>query len=170
MKDNFDICLAALLEHEGGFVNHKSDPGGMTNLGVTRQAWEMHVGHAVEEADMRALTPDVVTPFYKKSYWDKVKGDALPSGVDYAVFDIAVNSGVARAGRILQQALGLIDDGIIGPNTLAAMNGKNSQDLIKKICDIRLTFMQRLPTWPTFGRGWAKRVADVQADALLMAD
>jgi lysozyme family protein len=170
MKGNFDLCLAMLLSHEGGFVNHKSDPGGMTNLGVTRQTWEMHVGHSVEEADMRALKPHMVAPLYKKSYWDKVKGDALPSGVDYAVFDIAVNSGVSRAGRILQQALGLIDDGIIGPNTLAATNGKNTQDLIKKICDIRLTFMQRLPTWPTFGRGWAKRVAEVQADALLMAD
>jgi lysozyme family protein len=77
---------------------------------------------------------------------------------------------VARAGRILQQALGLIDDGIIGPNTLAAMNGKNAQDLIKKICDIRMTFLQHLSTWPTFGRGWAKRVAEVQADALMMAD
>lgn len=170
MKDNFYVCLAALLEHEGGFVNHKSDPGGMTNLGVTRKVWEMHVGHSVEEADMRALTPDMVGPLYKKNYWDKAKCDALPSGVDYAVFDIAVNSGVARAGRILQQALGLIDDGIIGPSTLAATNGKNAQDLIKKICDIRMTFLQHLSTWPTFGRGWAKRVAEVQADALMMAD
>jgi lysozyme family protein len=159
-----------LLSHEGGFVNHKSDPGGMTNLGVTRKVWEMHVGHAVEEADMRALKPHMVGPLYRKNYWDKARCDALPSGVDSAVFDIAVNSGVSKAARILQQALGLADDGIIGPNTLAAVSGKNTQDLIKKICDIRLAFLQHLPTWPTFGRGWAKRVAQVQADALLMAD
>jgi lysozyme family protein len=170
MKDNFDLCLAMLLSHEGGFVSHKSDPGGMTNLGVTRKVWEMHVGHAVEEADMRALTPDTVGPLYKKSYWDKAKCDALPSGVDYAIFDMAVNSGTSRAARTLQQALGLIDDGIIGPNTLAAINGKNVQDLIKKICDIRLAFLQHLSTWPTFGRGWAKRVAEVEVDALMMAD
>jgi len=168
MKDNFDICLAALLKHEGGFVNHKDDPGGMTNLGVTRKVWETHVGHAVEEADMRALKPDMVAPLYRKNYWAKAKCDALPSGVDYTVFDIAVNSGVSRAARILQQAIGLVDDGIIGPNTLAAINGKDPQDLIKKICDIRLTFLQHLPTWPTFGRGWSKRVDEVKANSLLM--
>ena len=170
MTENFDLCLVMLLSHEGGFVDYKADPGGMTNLGVTRQAWEMYVGHSVEEADIRALTPDKVAPFYQKAYWDKAKCDVLPSGVDYAVFDIAVHSGVARAVRILQQALGLVDDGILGPNTLAALNGKNIRDLIKKICDIRMTFLQHLSTWPTFGRGWAKRVAEVQADALLMAD
>ena len=170
MKDNFDVCLAALLSHEGGFVNHKADPGGMTNLGVTRRTWEMYVGKPVEEADMRALTPAMVAPLYKKNYWDKAKCDALPSGVDYAIFDMAVNSGTGRAARTLQQALGLIDDGIIGPNTLAAINGKNVQDLIKKICDIRLAFLQHLSTWPTFGRGWAKRVAEVEVDALMMAD
>lgn len=170
MKGNFDSCLASLLTHEGGFVSHRSDPGGMTNLGVTRRVWEAHVGHSVEETEMRALTPDMVSPLYKKDYWDKAKCDALPSGVDYAVFDIAVNSGVPRAARILQQALGLVDDGVIGPNTLAAINGKNAQDLVKKICDIRLTFLQHLPTWPTFGRGWARRVSEVMADASLMAD
>jgi len=170
VTDNFYLCLMMLLSHEGGFVNHKADPGGMTNLGVTRQAWETYVGHSVGEADIRALTPDRVAPFYHKCYWDKAKCDGLPSGVDYVVFDIAVNSGVVRAIRILQQALGLIDDGIFGPNTLAAVDNKNAQDLIKKICDIRLTFLQHLPTWPTFGRGWSKRVAEVEVDALMMAD
>ena len=84
MKENWDACFAMVLKHEGGFVNHPKDPGGMTNLGVTRTNWELYLNRDVTEAEMRALTPEMVKPFYKKNYWDRIKGDALPSGVDYA--------------------------------------------------------------------------------------
>ena len=72
------------------------------------------------EADMRALTPALVGPLYKRKYWDKVAGDLLPSGLDYAVFDAAINSGPGRAAKWLQELVGVTADGAIGPGTLAA--------------------------------------------------
>jgi lysozyme family protein len=92
MKDNFQSSLAHVLKSEGGFVNHPKDPGGMTNLGCTKNTWEEYVGHPVSEADMRALTPELVYPLYKRKYWDKVAGDDLPSGLDYAVFSSSFSS------------------------------------------------------------------------------
>lgn len=168
MKDNFEQCLAMLLKHEGGFVNHPKDPGGMTNLGVTKKVWEEWVGHPVDEAAMRALGPQDVAPLYKKNYWDRVRGDDLPTGVDYSVFDIAVNSGVSRAIKFLQAACGVAQDGSIGPATLAAVAQHNPRDLATAVCEKRLAFLQSLPTWNTFGRGWNKRVAEVEETAFRM--
>jgi lysozyme family protein len=119
MESNFTEALKHVLKHEGGYVNHPSDPGGMTNLGVTRKVWESWTGKQATEADMRALTPEVVAPLYKNMYWDRVQGDSLPAGVDYMVFDFAVNAGVSRAcPYMLQNILFVASDGIIGPNTL----------------------------------------------------
>ena len=162
MQDNFEQCLALVLKHEGGFVNHPKDPGGMTNLGVTKKVWEEYVGHEVDEAAMRVLGPSDVAPLYKKNYWDKIHGDKLPSGVDYACFDLAVNSGVGRAAKILQQALGVSADGKIGPATLDAVEKANPRDVATEICDLRLQFLQSLPTFATFGKGWSRRVAEVE--------
>lgn len=168
MQDNFEQCLALVLKHEGGFVNHPKDPGGMTNLGVTKRVWEEYVGHTVDEAAMRALGPQDVAPLYKKNYWDKIQGDKLPSGVDYACFDLAVNSGVGRAAKTLQKAVGVAQDGAIGPATLAAVESQNPRDLATEICEIRLNFLQSLPTWDTFGKGWGRRVAEVEKVAFEM--
>jgi hypothetical protein len=98
MKKNFDHCLDMLLEHEGGFVNHPKDPGGMTNLGVTRATYEQYMGRGVTEAEMRALTVADVAPIYRAEYWDKARCDDLPSGLDWAVFDWGVNSGMSQSG------------------------------------------------------------------------
>jgi lysozyme family protein len=162
MKENFDDALKALLKHEGGYVNHPSDPGGMTNLGVTKRVWEEYVGHEVDEQTMRGLTPDVVAPLYKKRYWDAVKGDDLPSGVDLCVFDCAVNSGVGRASKFLQRAVGVADDGKIGPGTLQAVMAADPKELVTKFCDQRQAFLEALPTFATFGKGWSRRVAEVR--------
>lgn len=168
MQDNFEQCLALVLKHEGNFVNHPKDPGGMTNLGVTKRVWEEWVGHPVDEAAMRALSVQDVAPLYKKNYWDKIKGDQLPMGVDYACFDLAVNSGVGRAAKILQQALGVSADGAIGPTTLDAVAKANPRDLATEICDLRLNFLQSLPTFATFGKGWTRRVSEVEETAFKM--
>jgi len=168
MKDNFEQCLALVLKHEGGYVNNPKDPGGMTNLGVTKKVWEEWVGHTVDEAAMRALGPTDVAPLYKKNYWDRVRGDDLPTGVDYSVFDLAVNSGVSRAVKFLQAACGVAQDGVIGPATLAAIAQHNPRDLATAVCEKRLAFLQSLPTWGTFGRGWNKRVAEVEETAFRM--
>jgi lysozyme family protein len=168
MKDNFEQCFALLLKHEGGYVNNPKDPGGRTNLGVTQRVYEAYVGHPVDEATMRALTPDVVAPIYKRDYWDACRCDDLPDGVDYAVFDLAVNSGTRRAAKMLQKAAGVTDDGSIGPATLKAVAECNARDLAADICEARLAFLQALPIWSTFGNGWGRRVAEVEQMAFNM--
>ena len=160
MKENFDSALAAVLHHEGGYMNHPSDPGGMTNLGVTKKVWEEWVGHEVDEKTMRGLTPEIVGPMYKSKYWDKVKGDDLPAGVDYVVFDAAVNSGPGRAAKWLQACVGVDPDGGIGPKTLQAVAAFEG-DLVDDYGKRRLSFLMDLPHWQTFGKGWSRRVAEV---------
>jgi len=169
MNSNFEASLAHVLQSEGGFSNLSADPGGMTNLGCTKAVWEEFVGHPVSEADMRGLTPDDVAPLYKRKYWDKVSGDDLPAGLDYAVFDAAINSGPGRAAKWLQEAVGVTADGAIGSGTLAAVAAFDVQELIKAYSDKRLGFLQSLPTFETFGKGWTNRVASVQSVASLLA-
>ncbi len=169
MKENFQEALTHVLKSEGGFSNHPSDPGGMTNLGCTKAVWEEHCGHPVDEKAMRALTPNDVAPLYKRKYWDKIKGDELPDGVDYVVFDAAINSGPGRAAKWLQACVGVDPDGGIGPKTLAAVNSFNKNNLIEDYSKRRLSFLMDLPTWGTFGKGWGRRVAEVEATALDMA-
>ena len=130
MLNNWDKSLQLLLKHEGGFVNHPKDPGGMTNLGVTKKTWEGYVGHVVSEAEMRALTPAKVEPLYKARYWNMVRCDELPAGVDYCVFDTCVNSGPHKAILFLQDALGAKMDGQLGPLTLAAVDAHAPIQLI----------------------------------------
>lgn len=168
MKANFEAALQAVLHHEGGFVNHPADPGGMTNLGVTKAVWEEWVGHEVDEKTMRALTPAQVGLMYKAKYWDKIKGDDLPEGVDYAVFDAAVNSGPGRAAKWLQSCVGVEPDGGIGPKTLAAVAAFDPKELVEDYAKRRLSFLMDLSHWGTFGKGWSRRVAEVQNTASTM--
>jgi len=170
MQSNFERCLEKLLHHEGGFVNHPSDPGGMTNLGVTARVWEEWVGHPVNEKQMRNLTPELVAPLYKRKYWDACRADELISGLDYCVFDVAVNSGVGRAVKFLQTCVGVTADGGFGPVTMAAVKKaeENGASLIEEYCDTRLQFLKSLKTWPIFGRGWERRVSEVETESLKM--
>jgi lysozyme family protein len=171
MQSNFEKCLAKMLAHEGGFVNHPQDPGGMTNLGVTKRVWEEWVGHDVDEKQMRALTPETVAPLYKRKYWDAVRADELVAGVDYCVFDVAVNSGPGRAVKFLQSCVGVNADGGFGPATLAAVEKAEEEDparLVELYCAKRLEFLQSLKTFETFGKGWSRRVAEVKEEALKM--
>jgi lysozyme family protein len=170
MQSNFNHCLELLLKHEGGYVDHPSDPGGMTNLGVTARVWEEWVGHPVNEKQMRALTPELVAPLYKRKYWDACRADELISGVDYCVFDVAVNSGVGRSVKFLQSCIGVTVDGGFGPATMAAVKKEeeNPAELIAKYSDTRLQFLKSLKTFPIFGRGWERRVNEVEAESLKM--
>jgi lysozyme family protein len=169
MKENWEQSFQMVLKHEGGYVNNPKDPGGMTNLGVTKRVWEEYVGHEVDEAIMRGLTPDMVQPLYKKNYWDKIKGDELPAGLDYAAYDLAVNSGTGRAAKYLQQIAGVPADGVIGPKSLEAIKACNAEESVDVLCDMRLDFLQSLPNWKTFGKGWGIRVWEVETKATEMA-
>ncbi len=168
MQSNFEACLAEVLKHEGGYVDHPADPGGATNRGVTKKAWEEYVGHEVTKDDIKALTVEDVTPFYRKRYWDACKCDNLHGGVDYVVFDVAVNSGTGRAAKFLQEAVGVTADGSIGPRTLAAANDFGPNLIINKMCDRREAFYKSLSTFPTFGKGWMRRAEEVRKKALEM--
>ncbi|CAB5220093.1 Peptidoglycan binding domain containing protein [uncultured Caudovirales phage] len=165
MKENWEQCFALILKNEGGYVDNPKDPGGATNLGCTKKVWEEWVGHEVTKDVIKALMPNDVMPLYKERYWDTVKGDDLPIGVDYAVFDLAINSGPGKAAKTLQSVLGVSSDGKIGPATIAAAQAANAGEIASRICETRLAFLQGLSTWSTFGKGWGRRVAEVAQTA-----
>jgi lysozyme family protein len=165
---NFDGALQRVLAHEGGYVDHPKDPGGATNLGITLATLARWRGRPVTKAEVAALTRAEAAAIYRAFYWDAVRADALPGGLDYAVFDLAVNSGPDRAARLLQRALGVAQDGRIGPHTLAAA-AADPAAAIRALQRERRAFLERLPTWPVFGRGWSRRLDEVGRDALALA-
>ena len=158
MQANYDKCLETILHHEGGYVNHPKDPGGETNLGVTKRVYEEFGG----TKDMKDLTVEDVAPIYKKGYWDKMKGDELPNGLDLCVFDFGVNAGPGRAAKYLQTMIGTVADGGIGPNTLAKLKEYVEEHGLAKSIDnyqeARQAYYEKLSTFATFGRGWTRRV------------
>jgi lysozyme family protein len=168
MISNWQKSFELMLKSEGGFVNHPSDPGGMTNLGVTKATWENWVGRESDEAEMRGLTPEKVEPLYKKKYFDAVRGDELPMGLDYLMFDFAVNAGAGRAIKTLQTAVGVTPDGGFGPMTMAAVQAVDPNELIERFSQAKEDFYRSLTTFATFGKGWLNRVADVKVKASSM--
>ena len=162
MIENFQHCMTLLLESEGGYVHDVKDPGGCTNMGVTKKVWEYFCKRDASEADIKNLTRQDILPLYKELFWDAVKADLLPSGVDYCVFDCAVNSGVYRSVKILQTVVGVTADGVIGDKTIAAVNKADRLNLIEDFNDKRIEFLSILPTFNHFGRGWTARVNAVE--------
>ena len=154
---NFAAAFEKLLGHEGGYSDHKDDPGGKTRYGVT-EAVAREVGY---RGDMRELPLDLAQRIYKKQYWDAAQAEQLPADVRYIVFDGAVNSGVVQSAKWLQRACGVKDDGVIGPQTIRAANALHPDGLKRRILAQRLRFMATLSNWPAFGRGWANRIADL---------
>jgi len=167
--ENWDTCIEMILHHEGGYVNHPKDPGGETNLGVTKRVYEEHGG----TKDMKDLTVEDVKPIYKKSYWDRVKGDDLPAGLDLCVFDFGVNAGTGRAAKYLQTMIGTVADGGIGPNTLAKLDAYVEENGLEKAIrnyqEARQEYYESLSTFETFGKGWTRRVNETTNAALSMA-
>lgn len=153
---NFTDSLKEVLKHEGGYVDHPEDPGGETNFGITVKVAREN-GYL---GDMRTIPMTVVESIYKRQYWDKVKADSMPESVRYPLFDYAVNSGPGAAARALQRVLGIKDDGVIGPVTIAAANNYIGH-LGAALTGYRLNFMTDLRTWGTFGKGWSRRLASI---------
>jgi len=166
MRDNFEQCMGWLLEHEGGYVNHPSDPGGETNFGVTRAVYEQYAGRQVMDGEMEGLTHDDVYPIYRENYWNRVRGDDLPSGVDWSVFDWGVNSGTSRAAKALQRIAGVEQDGGIGPMTLQAVLEVEPAEIVEQMHHMRDGFYRSLSTFDTFGRGWIRRNDETKEQAL----
>jgi lysozyme family protein len=166
MIENWDKSFLQLMEREGGFSNDPRDPGGMTNLGVTKKSWEKWVKHPVDEAEMRSLTHEKVKPFYKANYWDLIKGDELPSGIDYLTFDFAVNAGIGTSSKLLQRAVGVPDDGAIGAKTLEAVAKHDPKALLTEFSSRKAKYYEQIvlnhPEQQTFLKGWNNRIAAVQ--------
>ena len=173
MIGNWDKYCDMVLAHEGGFTSDSRDKGnslpdgrqGSTMLGCTQANWETYVGHQVTWDDMKKLTKDDVKPLYKKNYWDAVMGDLLPTGLDYAAFDFAINAGPGASRKMIQRALGVTADGAFGPATMAAIQKADAKELMHKFSDAKTVFYKGLGNFNVYGVGWLKRVADVQAVA-----
>jgi lysozyme family protein len=166
MDRNFARALALVLKSEGGWSDNPADPGGATMKGVTLANFRRYVKADATKADLRKISDDQVATVYRRFYWDAVLGAELPDGVDYAVFDFGVNSGPGRAAKYLQAIVGVVQDGRIGPATIAAVKAKPPGVVIDALCDARLAFLKRLTTWGTFGRGWSDRVESVRKVSL----
>ena len=165
MSNKFSEALEVILHHEGGYVNHPKDPGGETNLGVTKRVYEDFGG----EKEMKDLTKADVEPIYKKNYWDRVKGDDLPLGLDLCIFDFAVNAGPGRAAKFIQRLVNTTVDGGIGPNTLGKINeyvdNYGIEQTISSYALMRQNYYEGLSTFDTFGKGWTRRVSEVTEKA-----
>jgi lysozyme family protein len=166
--DNFEHSLDLVLKSEGGYVDNPKDPGGVTNLGVTATTWANWTKHMVTEKIMRSLTKEDVEPLYKRKYWDACNCDDIPVGLDYLVFDFAVNAGPGRSAKLLQRALGLPEDGIIGAQTIQSIDISDKNDLISRFSNVKISYYESLPTFETFGKGWVARVNEARGNASAM--
>ncbi len=169
MKQNFEKVMPYIFSEEGGYVDNPADPGGATNMGITittLSAWE---GRKVTPQDVKDLSQATATQIYQAQFWNKIDGDSLPSGVDYAMFDFAVNSGPGRAAKMLQHILGLPEDGVVGAQTVTAASARSPEEVINALCDARANWLRGLSTAATFGKGWLARVERVRSRALALA-
>ena len=168
--NDYRECLDLVLKSEGGWTGPtglKGDPGGETNLGVTKAVWEEYVGHPVQT--MKNLTKDDVAPLYEQKYWKACYGEVLPRGLDFIVFSMGVNAGPGRSVKLLQQSIGCVPDGVIGPTTRSLICASNTATLIAKFSEVRREYYRSLKTFPIFGKGWLSRVDHEEATALDMA-
>jgi len=148
---NFDAAFEKLIGHEGGYVDHPNDPGKATKFGISQRA------HPTE--DIKGMTLERAKQIYARDYWGPAGCDAVPDGIKFDLFDMAVNSGVKPAVKTLQEAAGAFPDGVLGPRTLQSISSLPAPRLAARFNGFRLAFMADLPTWPAFGRGWARRIA-----------
>ena len=169
MRVNFLIVLPKVLVHEGGWADHAEDPGGATMRGIILATYARYKGRKVTKRELRNISDAEVAEIYKGEYWDSVRGDDLPSGMDYTVFDASVNSGVGRGPKLLQRALGVKQDARIGNGTLAAARAADPVKVIVAANAYRMGFLKGLKIWGAFGKGWSRRVADVEAFSLKLA-
>lgn len=167
-QGKFERCMAVTLPWEGGWSDHPQDPGGATMKGITIGVYRRRHPNATKD-DLRLITDAEVRAIYREGYWNPVRGDDLPAGIDMVTFDAGVNSGIRQGAKWTQRALGVKDDGSIGSETLRAATGADPLPVIRQACANRMGMLRGLRTWGTFGRGWSNRVADVEAKAMAMA-
>lgn len=170
--DQYDFVFGQVLGHEGGFQNDARDRGnwttGVIGKGQNKGTKFGITAMSYPDLDIRNLTIAQAKDVYRRDYWDRLKLDRVPAGVDLALFDFAVNSGRDRAAKTVQVSVDVDADGLIGNETIAAINAADPNDLAAEICDRRMSFLRSLPTFKTYGKGWTTRVAGVRKVALQM--
>lgn len=169
MEKNRDRAIRVTLAHEGGYVDHPKDPGGATNFGITHRTLAEWRGRPVTKDDVRAMSIGEAVAIYAARYWAPVRCDDMPSGVDLVLLDGSVNSGIGRGPKWVQQAVGVPADGKVGPVTIEAVRRADPVEVVRKACAARMGFLRGLRTWGTFGRGWSRRVAEIEAEAVMWA-
>lgn len=171
MKESYAQAQRLVLVYEGGKVDDPQDPGGRTNQGVTQRVFSAYLReHGMPARDVYSMTVAERDVIYRAQYWDRVRGDMLPAGVDFVIYDGAVNSGVAQSIKWAQRAVGVGADGVMGEITLDAIRNHPDHDaLVAAICAKRMAFLKALKTWGRFGKGWSARVANVQKNGQAMA-
>ena len=163
MISNYDAALQHVLKSEGLWSDNPADPGGATMKGITLSVYrEWKRNPHISKEELRVIPDEEVYNLYKELYWNKVQGDYLPAGVDYAVFDSAVNMGVGRAAKLIQEAVGVTADGVLGPASVSAIQKTDPKELIEKFSALKELFYRSLKTFPVFGTGWLNRVAEVK--------
>lgn len=170
MEANFTIALDDVLRHEGGFVDHPSDPGGATNRGITLTTYRRWLKPDATVHHLRRISDAEVKHIYRVAFWNAVRASEMPSGVDYALFDWAVLAGPLRAAKHLQIAVDVDDDGIIGPVTMAAVDLSIDWLTIMELTSQRLLYLTTRSHWPTFSRGWTRRAVQVMLEATGLLD
>jgi len=166
---SYETAIRYVLLHEGGYTNHPSDPGGPTNWGITLHDARLYWKRDANAADVRAMPLEAAKQIYRTHYWNALRCDELPAGVDYALFDYGVNSGVSRARKVLSRIVTARMSGSDVADVVAAAGQIAADRLIRDLCAERRAFLRGLKTWPVFGRGWGRRVTEVEANALALA-
>ena len=174
MADNFDTCLAFTLKAEGGYLDNPADPGGSTNMGITLATYRQwsddpNLG-TLQVQDMSERTARAI---YRSLYWNPLRADALPAGLDLSVFDMGVNAGIWASARLLQRALGFTGeevDGCVGPETLGAAAKCDARALVNDLAERQTAYYETLSDFPTFGTGWLNRTKARRSAALAMVE
>lgn len=166
---NFPVCLDTILLYEGGWSDNPKDPGGATMKGVTLETYSNYLGRPATKDELHAISDEELEDIYRSGYWAPIKGDDLPSGVDLMTFNASVNSGPSRGAKLLQEAVGVPQDGAIGPQTLAATNAQDDQLTISRYADAHEAYYRSLSTFDDFGKGWLNRLDAIEQQALEMA-
>ena len=161
-------AITIILEKEGGYVDHPSDPGGATNMGITFNTLKEWRGADISKQDVKDLTVEEARNIYEANYWKPLSCDSLPSGVDLVAFDFGVNAGPSRSAKLLQRVCGVNPDGVIGPITIGAVKSLDPAQVVQRFGQLRLAYYRSLRTWETFGRGWTRRTEEVEKAVLSM--
>jgi lysozyme family protein len=154
----FETAIEFVLSYEGGYSNDPADPGGETRWGISKRAYP--------DLNIKTLTREAAIALYRRDYWERCRCDALPPAIAFLLFDSAVNQGAGKAIRIMQQALGVAADGVIGSATINAASKAKENVAVAEFVARRCAAYAMTPNVQRFGLGWMRRAIAAHQSAL----